>query len=104
MTEEIAPQNSASAPIAGHWWECVCGRKEHAVFLPADVEPEGRHGMFYDIVNGRHTQPTFWRMATSRCSKGLGTAPVASVQKPSRKPVERPAERPVEAVRQEGAA
>jgi hypothetical protein len=104
MTEDIQPTNSASPIIAGRHWPCLCGKPEHSVFLPADVEPEGRHGTFYDIVGGRHTQTTYWRLAADRCAKAIGSAPVASVQKAKRPQSEPKPERAVEPVREAGAA
>lgn len=93
--------NSASPAELGQWWPCLCGKQEHAQFLPAGVEPQTRHGSYYDIDDkGRHTTETHFRIHTPRCAKALGDAPVAPVQKAPRAKVDRP----VEAVREAGAA
>ena len=99
MTDEPT-QNSASAPITGAWWPCLCGKDAHAQFLPAGTEPEGLHGSFFHVIGGRHTTTTYFRIHTPRCAKALGDAPVAPIQKAPRAKVERP----VEAVREAGAA
>jgi hypothetical protein len=98
--DENAPQNSASAPITGQWWPCLCGKDAHAQFLPAGTEPEGLHGSFFHVIGGKHTVTTYFRIHTPRCAKALGDAPVAPVQRAARAKVERP----VEAVREAGAA
>lgn len=101
MNDDTAPPpNSASPLVAGRHWPCLCNKPEHSVFLPADVEPEGLHGSYHHVVNGRRTTETYFRIHTARCARDLGTAPVASIQKAPRKPAERPAE----PVREAGAA
>ncbi len=99
MTDEPI-QNSASAPITGAWWPCLCGKDAHAQFLPAGTEPEGLHGSFFHVVGGKHTVLTYFRLHTARCAKALGDAPVAPVQRAPRAKVERP----IEAVQEAGAA
>lgn len=108
MTEEIqtaGPADSSLPEQPGKWWLCICGRKEHAQFLPAEQVPPGRHGTYFDVdERGRRTAVVHWRIASERCAKSIGTAEATPVQKAPRKPAERGAERPVEAVREAGAA
>lgn len=98
MTDDTAT-NSALPEITGRWWPCLCGKDAHAQFLPAGTEPEGLHGSYHHVIGGKHTVLTYFRIHTPRCAKALGDAPVAPVQKATRK-----VERPVEAVREAGAA
>jgi hypothetical protein len=98
---EETQATSALPEIAGRWWPCVCGNEKHALFLPANQVPEGRHGTFHDVVGRGQTQVTYWRIHTPRCAKAIGTAPAAAVVKTRRTKTEEPT---VIDVRQEGAA
>jgi hypothetical protein len=99
MTEEI--QTSALPERPGRWWPCVCGKDEHALFLPADQVPKSRHGTFYDVQERGQTQVTYWRIHTPRCAKAIGTAPAAAIVKTRRTKTEEPI---VIDVREAGAA
>ena len=80
------PTDSALPEIRGRWWPCVCTKPEHAVFLPSDQRPASRHGTYQDTDDkGRDTVVTYWRIATPRCAKALGTAPAAALPKAPRR-------------------